>query len=159
MKATTADDYKGVHGHITVQIEVHEGPQWFVNQMDLEGFPESDLSYLHAVLQSISGEPFSEANVAADRDSILSYYFNNGYPDAAFDWTQTDGPSEYRVNLTYQMKTGKREYVRSVLIRGLETTRQSLVDKRVLLQPGDPLSQSKLGATQQSCYDLGVFRR
>ena len=38
------------------------------------------------------GEPFSEANIAADRDTILSYYYNNGYPDATFDWTQTPGP-------------------------------------------------------------------
>ena len=62
-------------------------------QTGLEGAPESDLPYLHSVLQSTEGEPFSEANVAADRDSILSYYYNNGYPDAAFDWSADAGPA------------------------------------------------------------------
>ncbi len=159
VRATTADDYKGVHGHLSVQIEVQEGPQWFVNKVDLDGFPESDLPYLRRVLQSTEGEPFSEANVAEDRDSILSYYFNNGYPDATFDWTQTPGPAEHSVNLAYQMKTGKREYVRSVLVRGLETTRPSLVDKRILLKPGDPLSQNRLAESQQKLYDLGIFSK
>jgi outer membrane protein insertion porin family len=157
--ANTADDYKGVHGHLSVQIDVKEGPQWFVSKMELSGFPESDLPYLRSVLQSTEGEPFSEANVAMDRDSILSYYYNNGYPDAVFDWTQTPGPVEHRVNLTYQMKTGKREYVRSVLVRGLETTRQSLVNKRILLHPGDPLSQNRLAESQQKLYDLGIFSK
>ena len=51
-------------------------------------------------------EPFSEANVAMDRDSILSYYYNNGYPDAVFDWTQSPGPAEYRVDMAYVVRPG-----------------------------------------------------
>lgn len=157
--AKTADDYKGVHGHLSVQIEVKEGPQWFVNNVALDGFPESDIPYLHSVLQSTAGEPFSEANVAMDRDSILSYYYNNGYPDAVFDWTQSPSSAEHRVDLAYVVKTGKREYVRSVLVHGLDTTRPSLVDKRILLNPGDPLSQNLLAQSQQKLYDLGIFSR
>ncbi len=56
-------------GICSVRIEVQEGPQWFVDKLDLEGVPESDLPYLRSVLQSTEGEPFSEANVAADRDT------------------------------------------------------------------------------------------
>ena len=155
----TADDYRGVHGHLSVHIEVREGPQWFVDKLDLQGFPESDLPYVRSVLQSTEGEPFSEANVAADRDTILSYYYNNGYPDATFDWSQSPGPTDHRVNIVYVMQPGKREYVRAVLVRGLHTTRESLVDKRLTLQPGDPLSQSKIAEAQQKLYDLGIFSK
>ena len=112
-----------------------------------------------SVLQSTAGEPFSEANVAADRDSILSYYYNNGYPDAAFDWSQTPGPSDYRVDLTYAITPGKRVYVRSVIVRGLRTTRPSLVDKRISLAPGDPMSQNQVAQSQQKLYDLGIFSK
>ncbi len=157
--AKTADDYKGVHGHLSVEITVREGAQWFVNQLDLQGFPEGDLPYIRARLQSTEGEPFSEANVAADRDTILSYYYNNGYPDATFDWSESAGPSQYRVNVTYTVQTGKREYVRGILVRGLHTTRGSVVDSRLLLKPGDPLSQSKIADTQQKLYDLGIFSK
>ena len=153
------DDYKGVHGHLLVHIEVKEGPQWFVDELVLEGVPEADLPYLRKELQSTEGEPFSEASVAADRDTVLTYYFNNGYPDAAFEWTQADGSSPYRVKLTYTISTGKREYVRSVMVRGLRTTRESLVDKRILLKSGDPLSQSQIAESQQKLYDLGVFSK
>ena len=153
------DDYKGVHGHLSVLLEVAEGPQWFVNRLAIEGAPESDLPYLHSVLQSTEGEPFSEANVAADRDAILSYYYNNGYPDAAFDWSESAGPAEYRVNLTYTISTGKRQYVRSVIVRGLETTRPSLVDSRILLKTGDPISQNLVEESQQKLYALGIFAK
>ena len=101
VKAIIDDNYKGVRGHLGVRIGVNEGPQWFVNTLEIKGAPESDLPYLRSALQSIEGEPFSEANVAADRESILSYYYNNGYPDATFDWSQSPGPAEHRVNLRY----------------------------------------------------------
>jgi len=111
------------------------------------------------VLQSIAGEPFSEANIAADRETILSYYYNNGYADAAFDWSQTPEADPHRVNVRYTVTTGKREYTRAVLVRGLSTTRASLVQSRIPLKPGDPISRSRIAASQQKLYDLGVFSK
>lgn len=155
----TADDYKGVRGYLSVAIQIKEGPQWFVDKLELQGFPEGDLPYVRSVLQSTQGEPFSESNVAADRDTILSYYFNNGYPDATFDWSEAPGGANYRVNIIYTVTPGRRVFVRSIFVRGLSTTRKSLVDKRLTLKPGDPISQQKIAASQQKLYDLGVFSK
>jgi outer membrane protein insertion porin family len=158
--ASTIDtSYRGKNGELGVVLEVKEGPQWFVSKLDFEGVPENDLKYFNLVLQSSADEPFSEANIAVDRDTILSYYYNNGYPDATFDWTQTPGDGDHRANLKYVVHPGQRVYVRSVLLRGLETTRPSLVDKRISLNPGDPLSQQSIAASQQKLYDLGIFSK
>jgi len=159
IESTVDPTYHGKNGELGVVLEVKEGPQWLVEKLDLEGIPENDRKYLKSKLQSSEGEPFSEANIAADRDLILSYYYNSGYPDATFDWTQTPGEGANRVNLKYTLNPGKRVYVRSVLLRGLETTRESLVDKRISPQPGDPLSQQSIAASQQRLYDLGIFSK
>lgn len=152
-------NYRGKNGELGVVLEVKEGPQWFVSKLEFEGIPENDIKYLSTTLQSTAGEPFSEANIAADRDTILSYYYNNGYPDATFDWTQTAAEGANRVNLKYTLHPGKRVYVRSVLLRGLETTRPSLADKRISVKSGDPLSQQSIAASQQKLYDLGIFSK
>lgn len=157
--AKTEDDYKGKAGQIAVTLTVEEGPQWFVNKLEMEGAPAEDLLQLRSKLQSTEGEPFSEVNVAADRDSILSYYYNNGYPDASFEWTETPGPSPQQVNLHYAIHVGNRQYVRDVLVRGLETTKPALVAHRILLEPGDPISQNRIAASQQKLYDLGIFSK
>jgi len=152
-------NYHGKSGELGVVLAVKEGPQWFVGKLDFEGVPENDIPYLRSTLQSNTNEPFSEANIAADRDLILGYYYNNGYPDATFEWTQTPGDGPNRVNLKYTLHTGKRVYVRSVLLRGLETTKPSLADNRISLKPGDPLSQQSIAASQQKLYDLGIFSK
>lgn len=159
VESTVNPNYQGKSGVLGVVLDVKEGPQWFVGKLDIEGVPQNDLPYLRSILESNTDEPFSTANIAADRDTILSYYYNNGYPDARFDWTQTPGEGAYRVDLKYMLQLGKRVYVRSVLLRGLETTRPSLVNDRISLRPGDPLSQQAIAASQQKLYDLGIFSK
>ena len=145
---------------LTVKLQVVEGPQWFVNSLVLEGALEEDLERIQPLLESTAGQPFSETSVAADRDSILTYYYNNGYPDATFDWTQSpSGDEPKHVDLKYTIKPGKRQFVRAVLVRGLETTSPTLVSNRITLAAGDPISQSKMGESQQKLYDLGIFSK
>ena len=89
----------------------------------------------------------------------MSFYYNNGYPDATFDWTQLDGKGPQQVGLRFVVKTGLRQFVRSVLVRGLDITNPKLVSDRISLKPGDPISQSQIGASQQKLYDLGIFSK
>ena len=50
-------------------LEVKEGPQWIVHSLAIEGVVPTDDGYLRSILRSIPGEPYSEANIAADRDT------------------------------------------------------------------------------------------
>lgn len=157
--AKTTDDYLGRQGQIAVDYEIQEGAQWFVNSLTLEGISEPDQRYLRTILQSIEDQAFSEVRIAADRDTVLSYYYNNGYPEATFDWTEAPGPSSHQVNLHFVIHPGPRLFVRQVLIHGLSTTNRTLVANRILLGPGDPISQSRIADSQQKLYDLGIFSK
>jgi outer membrane protein assembly complex protein YaeT len=148
-----------VHTDISVHLQIVEGRQWFVDKLAITGVVPEDEEYLRGILRSTEGQPFSPTNVAADRDGILTYFFNNGYPDATFAWTQAPGPSEGFVDLGFRIQTGERQFVRGVLVRGLETTDPALVASRILLKGGDPLSQSQIAASQQKLYDLGIFAK
>jgi outer membrane protein assembly complex protein YaeT len=154
-----ADNYNGKPGHIAVELQVNEGPQWLVSKLELEGISEGDAAYLRSTLQSIEGQPFSEAAVAADRDTVLIYYYNKGYPDATFDWSQTPGPVSTQVDLKFAIKEGARKYVRDILVRGLDTTRPALVASKVSLEAGGPLSQGRIADSQQKLYDLRIFSK
>ncbi len=54
---------------------------------------------------------------------------------------------------------GQRHFVRSVFVNGLKTTRPGLVEQRIALQAGDPVSQTQMLATERRLYDLGVFAK
>jgi outer membrane protein insertion porin family len=153
------DDYGGQHGNLAVEIQISEGPQWLVNQLTIEGVPAEDQVYLRSIVRSIEGQPYSAANIAADRDSILGYYYNTGYPDARFESSQDPAPAPNRMNLHYKVIPGERQFVRGTLVRGLETTKASLVKSRISVAPGDPISQIRISQSQQKLYDLGIFSK
>ena len=156
--AAVDSNYEGKHA-IAVTLKVTEGPQWFVEGLDIEGVTGSDREYLLSILQSTEGQPFSETSVASDRDILLSYFYNNGYSNALFDWSQTPGASAGRVALHYVVRPGERQCVRRILVRGLATTRASLVANRISLGPKDAISQNRIGDSQQRLYDLGIFSK
>ena len=153
------DDYQGRVGQIAIFVEVKEGPQWFVSKLDLEGVPAGDRDRLRAILHSTEGQPYSDSNIASDRDTILDYYFNNGYPAAKFEFTVTPAAEPNRVELKFMLTSGDRVYVRGVLVNGLERTRTDLVRNRISLKPGDPLSQNQINGSQRRLYDLGIFAK
>ncbi|MEQ1947700.1 MAG: POTRA domain-containing protein [Bryobacteraceae bacterium] len=155
----TVDDYRGRHDDLGVRFEIQEGPQWFVNSLEFDGASEEDEKYLRGMIQSTEGQSFSEAAIAADRDAILGYYLNNGFPDATFDWTQTPSEKANRVDLHFVIRAGERRYVRDVLVRGLEATKTNLVANRLGVRAGDPISQTQIAQSQQRLYDLGIFSK
>ena len=143
--------------NIAVSIKIEEGPQILVGDLELSGVDLKIVDDVNALIASRSGQPFSVSGVAMDRDAILGYYFNNGYPEAIFDAEIKPGADSSHVNLKYVVNEGRRVFARGVLVNGLRATRPRLVERRLTIQPGDPLSQSAIVEMQRRLYDLGIF--
>jgi outer membrane protein insertion porin family len=148
-------DVRGQPGSIAVTMHVVEGAQWVVDDLAVQGATQFKPSELPS-LASSAGQPFSEVNIANDRETVLTFYYSRGFPKATFsaNW-QPVMPGH--VNVVYKITEGNREYVRDVLTSGLKTTRQSLVDRAITLKAGDPLSPTAQTNIQKALYDLAVF--
>jgi outer membrane protein insertion porin family len=154
------DDYRGKENEVAVLIDIKEGSQWFVSELKIDGLDTATAEDVRALVQSSEGQPFSDLNVATDQETLLNYFYNNGYPDATFEATVTPSGEAQRMSLVYVVHPGERQFVRDVLISGLDTTDEGLVRERIRnLNPGDPLAQSSMIESQRRLYDLGIFAR
>ena len=150
------DDYKGHTGDLRVVFHVSEGPQFRVTSMHVTGNKSFSTEELEGMLASAPGEPYSEANLATDRDVLLSYYFNAGFPAVRVD-TAVKADGENKQDVTYAISEGERVFVDKVLLSGLHYTRGFVVARQFKLWDGDPLSQSQMLTTQRDLYNLGLF--
>ncbi len=153
----TQDDYRMVKGDIAAVFTITEGEQYRVASLTVAGAEKLDLSTTTDRLTSQAGQPFSEADVASDRETILNAYGAAGYSDAAFEWTWAQGPAPFTVALKFTIREGAPQFVRDVIVTGLSTTRSSLAYAQVKERPGDPLSATAMAETQRRLYDLGIF--
>ncbi len=95
------DDYHGADTHLAVHIQIEEGPQTLVGafrilgnqKIETKSFPE---------LVSASGQPYSEQNLASDRETILNYYFNHGFPNAVLEIDTATSNQPNREDVTYK---------------------------------------------------------
>jgi outer membrane protein insertion porin family len=153
------DNYNGKNNNLAVFLDITEGPQTFISKISIEGLRPVDEEYVRSILRSAPGQPFSETNVASDRDSVLAYFYNNGFLNATFDYDTAPAGDPQRVDLHFVINPGPQRFVRDVLVGGLNTTRKQLVSDRLELSPGDPLSLSKNTDSERRLYDLGIFAR
>ena len=157
IKGKAEDDYKGTQNQLAVFVTVNEGPQTLVGTSRFSGnhsIPDDDL---RNQITSIEGQPYSEYNLSNDRDQVLTEYLNRGYPDARLEISSKPSPEPNHMDVVFDVREGEKVIVDKVLVSGLETTRGKVVERELLIHPGDALSQRDLYSTQQQLYDLGIF--
>ena len=110
------DNYRGKRATSRSSLEIQEGPQYLVNRLERGWHRETGQGAHPGQLSSTDGQPFSEFNVAVDRDTILAQYFENGFPHATFEWSSKPAAEPNRVDLHYTIHEGQQQFVRQVLI-------------------------------------------
>lgn len=152
------DDFDGKGGHMRVTLQVEEGAQTRVGKFTIEGntrFPEDEL---RTKINTEEGQPYSDVTISTDRDAIVNFYFNRGFPDVqleAFAEPQAGNPNI--MNVRYKITEGQQEFVNRVIVSGLEHTKRFVVDRELEVHSGAPLSQAEMLNTQQRLYDVGIF--
>ncbi len=159
VETSTEPDYRGKEREVAVFLRVQEGPQKLVGSLAVEGVSLEHLQFVTSLLASLEGQPYSESNLVTDRNNVLNYYYNNGYPFTSLLWQVETGDSPGLVDLALTVQEGPRQYVRGVLVGGLKDSDPEMVTNRIRLEPGEALSQSQMVESQRQLYDLGVFAR
>lgn len=153
------NDYQGKKGNLFVSFRIVEGPQTLVATLQIDGSHLVSKDALYAVVGSTPGQPYSEANVASDRNNILAMYYNEGFPEAHFREEVTPGDLPNSMALVYHITEGERIDVAKVLLAGYQYTRPGIIARQVQIEPDGPLREGDVVDTQRRLYNLGVFSR
>ncbi len=159
LTAKVEDDYQGAQDEVAVVLNVEEDSQTLVGTSKFTGNRSISEEELRNQITSTEGQPYSEYNLANDRDQLLTEYVNRGYPEARLDISSKPGSEPNHMDVVFDVHEGEKVLVDKVLVSGLEATRSEIVQREISMHPNDPLSQRELFATQQRLYDLGIFSR
>jgi outer membrane protein assembly complex protein YaeT len=144
--------------HLEIAYQIEEGAQQRVGKYEILGAQPEDLEEISPRLSTQTDQPYSAANLSADRDLVTTYYLSRGYDNADVElFQQNDPANKNMVDVTMRIVPGPRSFVRQVITSGRHFTRPAMVDDRIQLKPGQPLNQTALLDTQRELYDLGLF--
>ncbi|MBV9502115.1 MAG: BamA/TamA family outer membrane protein, partial [Acidobacteriaceae bacterium] len=150
-------NYKGKPQDLSVEFQINPGKQWTVSSLKIQGNARLDLAPIKNQLASIEGQPFADVNIGSDRNRILEYYYNHGFPGASFTYSAKPGAEPATMDLVYYITEGHQEFVRKVIISGLYRTRPSLVQKEINFEEGKPVSMLQINSVAQKLTSYGIF--
>ncbi len=150
------DNFEGVPDHVAVHIQIDEGAQTLVGEFHIAGNQKIDAKEFPE-LNTREGQPYSEQNLATDREAILNFYFNHGFANATLDIITKPAAQLNREDVSFKIQEGEQFFVNQVMVSGLNHTRDYVVQREIQVTDGQPLSQQDLLATQSKLYDLGIF--
>ena len=151
------DDYRHNQNHLAAHIQIEEGPQTLVGAFQIVGNQKIEAKAFPE-MNTTTGQPYSEQNLAGDRETILNYYFNHGFPNAILEITTNPSPAAPdREDVIYTIQEGEQFFVNHVMVAGLDHTRDYVVQREIQVAGGQALSQGDLLDTQTKLYDLGIF--
>lgn len=142
---------------IRVTYTIVEGPQQKFGTVNLAGVDPSRVKELKGLMNSQSGQPFSLVTLSGDRDAVLGYYLSHGFDQARVEVKQDNAADANKVNVTLNVTEGPQVFINHVLLSGIEHTKPKVVEKSILVHPGDPLDQSALLQTQRNLYNMALF--
>ncbi len=133
------ENYEGKQDQIAVVLNIEEGPQTLVNSLQIVGNKSYTPDRLDHLVSSLPNQPYSDANIAGDRDNVTLFYFNHGFPNVQFEAAATPAPDQpQRMNVVYKITEGQQVFVDRVVVSGLEFTRPYIVDRQMRIADGDP---------------------
>lgn len=152
------DKYHGQANLLAVTVKVDEGVQTRVGKLEIVGNSKIPTSDFESYLATGEGQGYSEVNLAQDRDTVLNFYYNRGFPNASFEITTTPVSDDaHRIDVKYTVEEGEQFFVNRVIVAGLEHTRPYIAYREMQVKRDAPLSQAAMLDSQRRLYDLGIF--
>ncbi|HEY6361785.1 MAG TPA: POTRA domain-containing protein [Vicinamibacterales bacterium] len=148
-----ADDQR-----VEITVKVAEGPRTLVGAIEFEGNTVFTDDQLRGMATTAPNRPFSEVDVASDRDRIDLEYRNRGYESVVVDPAPTLAENDTRANVRFAINEGAQVIVDQVIIVGNDRTSPETIERELLLRPGEPLGYSARIESQQRLAALGLFR-
>lgn len=152
-------DGRGADRHVQVTVTINEGPRTVVAAIFLQGNTVLTEGQVRALMTTAPGRPYSELQVAQDRDRIQLEYLNRGYQSVVVDPHVTLSENDTRADIRIVISEGPQVIVDHVIIVGNERTSLETIEGALLLKPGEPLGYAARLESQQRLAALGLFRR
>ena len=144
---------------VDVRFTVTEGPRTLVGSVAFDGNAVLAEEELRALMITAPSRPYSENDVANDRDRVDLEYRNRGYESVVVEPAVAFFENDTRADINFAISEGPQVLVDHVIIVGNQRTSTEIIERELLLKPGQPLGYSARIESQQRLLALGLFRR
>ena len=142
---------------LEVVVEVIEGDQFSVGDVDVAGDESIDLDALRERLGLKTEEPFNRSMLNADLKNLEQFYTDRGFFAAEVAPLTQVSEDDKIVDITFEVAKGPLFFVREIDISGNTNTIDTVIRREVPTVEGELYSARELRASNARIRSLGFF--
>ena len=152
--------YKINEKRIGIKIDIYEGSQYFLRDINWVGNTKYTTEALDAALKIKKGEPYDPELITQrlnfDEDALSNLYLDNGYLffNAVPVIINIENDS---VDLQMRIVEGDRVRLNKINIKGNTKTNEYVIRRELMTRPGDLFSKADIVRSQRELAQLGYF--
>lgn len=143
---------------VDITWRITEGAQYHVGKTKFEGMQLVPADKLEKVLKTRAGAVYSPQNVRSDIKAMEDLYGALGYVDLRIG-AAVNPAGTHVVDVEFKLEEGVQSYVEHVNIQGNTRTKDKVVRREVLVNPGDIYNTVRVDASKQRLLNLNYFSK
>ena len=148
--------YESGYG-LVITIEIQEGNQYFVNNVNIEGDLIKPAEELLKKLEMAKPKPFSREIVRKDVLTLRDVYADEGYAYAEVVPVTRENDQEHTVDITYRATMGNKVRFERITITGNTVTRDKVIRRDLEVYEGEYFSGHGMRMSTENLNRLGFF--
>lgn len=143
---------------IRIEIDITEGPQYRIGDIDFRGDVLTTKENLFKVIQIKRGDVYSNSAVRSDISALTELFANQGYAYVDVSQETSVDPKDFLVNIIFNIKKKKQVHFEKIQVVGNMKTRDKVVRRELTVAEGELYNAAALNESRDRLRRLGFFK-
>lgn len=136
---------------------IQEGEQWYFGGIKVEGNTIYSDETIGDLLTLKEGSILDISKVQNEIGKIADLYWNEGYVENTIDLQDSRNIEEKKISYTVIITEREQAVVEDVIVRGMTKTKPYVLERELILKPGDIFSKDKYVRSAQNLFNTGLL--
>jgi outer membrane protein insertion porin family len=143
---------------IRIEIEIVEGPQYHIGDIDFKGDVLTTKEALFKVLKIKRGDVYSNSAIRREINGLTEKFANQGYAYVEINPETSIDNKNLLVHLTFEIEKKKRVFYEKIQIVGNTKTRDKVVRRELMVAEGDLYNAGNINKSRDRLKRTGYFK-
>jgi outer membrane protein insertion porin family len=143
---------------IRIEIEIVEGPQYHIGDIDIKGDILTTREALFKVLKIKRGDVYSNSAIRREINSLTEKFANQGYAYVEIDPETSVDNKNLLAHVTFEIEKKKRVFYEKIQIVGNTKTRDKVIRRELRVAEGELYSATNMNKSRDRLKRTGYFK-
>ncbi len=145
--------------YVDLNFKIHEGEPYKVGQVNITGNTLFSAEQLIGLVKLKNGNIFDNRLEQESNREICGLYQTLGHADVSCRIERVPDYENKTVDLNFSVYEGRKYEVKDIHIIGNKVTKDKVIRRELVIQPGDPLDTNRIEASQARLMGMDYFKK